>query len=98
MSLNLHFLISNPIKEWGEYGDPTRVTAIARVIEFLRQSESLCFRTAVDTMCFSSATMALLGIDVYQDELTDTLLGDLFLSGHVMLSHPAPTLSHLQKP
>ena len=28
----------------------------------------LCIRTATGTMCFSSATMGLLGMDVFQDE------------------------------
>ena len=28
----------------------------------------LCIRTAMGTMCFSSATMGLLGMDVFQDE------------------------------
>ena len=44
----------------------------------------LCIRTAMGTMCFSSATMGLLGMDVFQDELTDKLFGDLVLSGHVV--------------
>ena len=44
----------------------------------------LCIRTALGTRCFSSATMGLLGMDVYQDELTDKLLSDLVLSGHVI--------------
>ena len=44
----------------------------------------LCIRSAVGTFCFSRATMGLLGMDVYQDELTDKLLGDLVLSGHVV--------------
>ena len=44
----------------------------------------LCIRTALGTLCFSSATMGLLGMDVYQDELTDKVLGDLVLSGHVV--------------
>ena len=44
----------------------------------------LCIRTAGGTMCFSSATMGLLGMDVFQDELTDRLLGDLVLAGNVV--------------
>ena len=36
------------------------------------------------TMCFSSATMGLLGMDVFQDELTDKLLGDLVLTGNAV--------------
>ena len=44
----------------------------------------LCIRTAQGTLCFSRATMGLLGMDTYQDELTDRLLGDLVLQGHVV--------------
>ena len=44
----------------------------------------LCIRSAMGTLCFSSATMGLLGMDVFQDELTDKLVGDLVLSGHVI--------------
>ena len=44
----------------------------------------LCIRTAMGTLCFSSATMGLLGMDVFQDELTDRLLGDLVLEGNVV--------------
>ena len=44
----------------------------------------LCIRSAIGTLCFSSATMALLGMDVFQDELTDKLLGDLVLSGNLI--------------
>ena len=44
----------------------------------------LRIRTATGTMCFSSATMGLLGMDVFQDELTDKVLGDLVLSGNVV--------------
>ena len=44
----------------------------------------LCIRTAVGTMCFSSATMGLLGMDVFQDELTDKMFGDLVLSKNVV--------------
>ena len=36
------------------------------------------------TLCFSSATMGLLGMDIFQDELTDRLLGDLVLKGNVV--------------
>ena len=43
----------------------------------------LCVRTAKGTRCFARATMGLLVMDVYQDELTDRLLGDLVLSGKV---------------
>ena len=42
-----------------------------------------CVRTAKGTRCFARATMGLLGMDVYQDELTDRLLGDLVHSGKV---------------
>ena len=34
----------------------------------------LCIRTARGILCLSSATMGLLGMDVFQDELTDELL------------------------
>ena len=44
----------------------------------------LCIRSAIGTVCFSSATMGLLGMDVFQDELTDKLLGDLVLSGNLI--------------
>ena len=44
----------------------------------------LCIRSTVGTLCFSSATMGLLGMDVFQDELTDKLLGDLVLSGNLI--------------
>ena len=44
----------------------------------------LCIRTAIGTLCFSSATMGLLGMDIFQDELTDRLLGDLVLKGNVV--------------
>ena len=44
----------------------------------------LCIRTAMGTMCFTAATMGLLGMDVYQDELTDKVFGDLALSGHLV--------------
>ena len=43
----------------------------------------LCIRTARGTRCFARATMGLLGMDVYQDELTDRIFGDLVLSNHV---------------
>ena len=36
------------------------------------------------TLCFSSATVCLLGMDIFQDELTDRLLGDLVLKGNVV--------------
>ena len=44
----------------------------------------LCIRTALGTLCFSRATMGLLGMDTYQDELTDRVLGDLVLSNKVV--------------
>ena len=44
----------------------------------------LCIRTATGTKTFTSAIQGLLGMDVYQDELTDRLLGDLVLAGHVV--------------
>ena len=43
----------------------------------------LCIRTAYGTRCFSRATMGLLGMDVYQDELTDRIFGDLVVSNKV---------------
>ena len=50
----------------------------------------LCIRTAMGTMCFTAATMGLLGIGVDLDELTDKVFGDLALSGHlVMISDKA---------
>ena len=60
-------------------------------IKFRSETESdkqklgyLCIRTAMGTKCFSSATMGLLGMDVFQDELTDKIFGDLVLSGHIV--------------
>ena len=46
----------------------------------------LCIRMrmAQGTLCFSRATMGHLGMDAYQDELTDRLLGELVLQGHVI--------------
>ena len=44
----------------------------------------LCIRSAMGTLCFSTATQGLLGMDVYQDELTDKLFGDLVLSGNLI--------------
>ena len=44
----------------------------------------LCIRTALGTMTFTSAIMGLLGMDVFQDELTDKIFGDLVLSGHLV--------------
>ena len=43
----------------------------------------LCIRTAKGTKCFARATMGLLGMDVYQDELTDRIFGDLVLENKV---------------
>ena len=39
----------------------------------------LCIRTAIGTLCFRSAPMGLLGMDTFQDELTDKIFGDLVL-------------------
>ena len=44
----------------------------------------LCIRTAMGTMCFTAATQGLLGMDVYQDELTDKIFGDLVVSNHLV--------------
>ena len=44
----------------------------------------LCIRTALGTLCFCRATMGLLGMDTFQDELTDKLLGDLVLANKVV--------------
>ena len=43
----------------------------------------LCIRTAFGTLAFTRAPMGLLGMDVFQDELTDTVFGDLVLAGKV---------------
>ena len=52
---------SNLHKEWGEYGDPARVTAIARVIEFLRQSAHLAKEyPELTSEVYSSSTLSLL--------------------------------------
>ena len=52
---------TNLHKEWGEYGDPARVTAIARVIEFLRQSDYLAKEyTELSAEIYSSSTLTLL--------------------------------------
>ena len=48
-------------KEWGEYGDPVRVTAIARVIEFLRQADHLAKEyPELMSEVYSSSTLSLL--------------------------------------
>ena len=62
----------------------------------------LCNRSATGTLCFSSATMGLLGIDMYQDKLTDKLLGDLVLSGRMVkladnVYFGADSLQHFQQ-
>ena len=44
----------------------------------------LCIRTATGTLAFTSAVMGLLGMDVYQDEITDKMFGDLVLSGNLV--------------
>ena len=44
----------------------------------------LCVHTAVGTYCFSRASMGLLGMDMYQDKLTDKVIEDLVLAGHVV--------------
>ena len=44
----------------------------------------LCIRTAMGTLCFSRAVMGLLGMDTFQDELTDRVLGDLVLANKVV--------------
>ena len=44
----------------------------------------LCIRGDTGTHCFSRATMGLLGMDVFQDELTDRVFGDLVVGGHVV--------------
>ena len=52
---------SNLQKEWGEYGDPARVTAIARVIEFLRQADHLATEyPELSSEVYSSSTLTLL--------------------------------------
>ena len=43
----------------------------------------LCIKTAFGTLAFTRAPMGLLGMDVFQDELTDALFGDLVLAGKV---------------
>ena len=44
----------------------------------------LCIRTSFGTLCYARAGMGLLGMDSFQDELTDRLLGDLVLAGQVV--------------
>ena len=44
----------------------------------------LCVRTGMGTLTFARAPMGLLGMDVWQDELTDRVLGDLVLAGQVV--------------
>ena len=44
----------------------------------------LCVRSALGTLCFCRATMGLLSMDTFQDELTDRVLGDLVLSNKVV--------------
>ena len=41
----------------------------------------LCIRTAHETLAYTQSPMGLLSMDVFQDELTDCLFGDLVLSG-----------------
>ena len=43
----------------------------------------LRIRTAFGTLAFTRAPMGLLGMDVFQDELTDNIVGDLVLAGKV---------------
>ena len=43
----------------------------------------LCIRSAFGTLCFRAAPMGLLGMDTFQDELTDRIFGDLILAGKV---------------
>ena len=52
---------ANSAGVWGEYGEPTRVTAIACVIKFLHQSHYLITEfTELKSEIFSSSTFALL--------------------------------------
>ena len=44
----------------------------------------LCIRTAMGTLCYARAPMGLLGMDMFQDELTDRMFGDLVLAGSVV--------------
>ena len=44
----------------------------------------LCIRTGFGTMTFARALMGLLGMDVYQDKLTDRLFGDLVQAGKLV--------------
>merc|ERR1711954_110902 len=44
----------------------------------------LCIRTAYSTMAYSRAAMGLLGMDSYQEELTDRLFGDLVVENKVV--------------
>ena len=44
----------------------------------------LCIRTAIGTLCYARAPMGLLGMDTFQDELTDRMFGDLVLAGNVV--------------
>jgi hypothetical protein len=44
----------------------------------------LCIRTMMGTLCYSRAPMGLLGMDKWQDELTDRLFGDLVLKGQLI--------------
>ena len=44
----------------------------------------LCVRTSMGTLTFARAPMGLLGMDVWQDELTDRLFGDLIQKGSVV--------------
>ena len=52
---------ANGTQVWGEYGDSSRVSAIARVIEFLRQSHYLTTEfKQLRSEVYSSTTFALL--------------------------------------
>ena len=64
----------------------------------------LCICTAEGTMCYARAPQGLLGMDVYQDELTDRIFGNLLLDGKLRTSWACiginltrwPTATHLE--
>jgi hypothetical protein len=44
----------------------------------------LCIRTCYGTMAYSRAAMGLLGMDCYQEELTNRVFGDLVVSNQLV--------------
>lgn len=60
----------------------TKLKSVESLNKIRKKLGYLCIRTAHGTMTFTSAIMGLLGMDVFQDELTDKVFGDLVLGNH----------------